>query len=104
MSLGTRSASEPDGRSAEDWYALTTTRRAPSSAASPAACRTARSAVTEPSVPTMMLRYPIPSLPSRCSDAVGAEPVLGVGQLARVLDEEARLADELTRALRDDPA
>src|SRR5436305_6150681 len=33
------------------------------------------------------------------SDAVGAELVLGVGQLAGVLHEEARLAHELVRAL-----
>src|SRR3546814_17620626 len=75
---------------------------------------TARSAVSDPSVPTMMLLYAIrPPRPStRCpagryrppaaSDAVRAVEVLLVGQLAGVLDEEARLAHELTGTLGED--
>src|SRR5439155_6706680 len=39
---------------------------------------------------------------SHSSDAVSAELLLGVGQLARMLHEEARLADELARRLRPD--
>src|SRR3546814_13063910 len=72
---------------------------------------TARSAVSDPSVPTMMLLYAIrPPRPStRCpagryrppaaSDAVRPVEVLLVGQLAGVLNEEARLAHELTGTL-----
>src|SRR3546814_10714120 len=77
--------------------------------ARPTAVMTARSAVSDPSVPTMMLLYAIrPPRPStRCpagryrppaaSDAVRAVEVLLVGQLAGVLNEEARLDRKSTR-------
>src|SRR3546814_10694495 len=82
--------------------------------ARPTAVMTARAAVSDPAVPTMMLLYAIrPPRPStRCpagryrppaaSDAVRAVEVLLVGQLAGVLYEEARLAHELTGTLGED--
>src|SRR5437764_15413074 len=69
-------------------------RLAPTPAASRAACSTALPAVSDPSVPTTIRRYVIGEL-----DAVAAQHPLLVGQLAGVLDEEARPAHELVRLL-----